>query len=146
MSNLGPVLDIFQISVVCKCCLKCFKNTRWTQMIWVIQNIYLRKTKRHTEMKLMPLEEVLQHFIACRSDVITMNTSRTFVYMIIKWWLNLRKCFVCSSSIQQNLWLLFDGVFGGSSIKILHVQLHFTLSVESPSYCRVNICTPGNHC
>jgi hypothetical protein len=43
--------------------------------------------------------------------------------MAVKWRLNLRKGFVCSSAILQNLWPLFNGVLGVSSIETLHVRI-----------------------
>jgi hypothetical protein len=43
------------------------------------------------------------------------------VDMAVKWQLN-------PSSIPQNLWPLFDGDFGGSCIKFLHVRIQFPFS------------------
>jgi hypothetical protein len=60
-------------------------------MIGTISNIYFTKTKRHTEMKLAPLEGELQNiFVACgRSDVTPMMATRSaIVDMTVNWRLN----------------------------------------------------------
>jgi hypothetical protein len=57
-------------------------------------------------MKLASLEGELQKvFVMCRrSDITpTVATRRTTFDMAVKWLLNLRKHFVCSSSISQSL-------------------------------------------
>jgi hypothetical protein len=54
----------------------------------------------------IPLEEELKKIVACpRSDITpTMATRSAPVDMAVQWRLKQRKCFVCSSSIPQNLW------------------------------------------
>jgi hypothetical protein len=65
--------------------------------------------------------EIQQKF--CVTDVTpTMATRSVTVDMAVKWRLNPRKRFECLSSIPQNLWPFFNGVFEGSSVKILHAN------------------------
>jgi hypothetical protein len=52
-SNNRPFL-LWQLSFVCA------GNAEWTQIIWAVSNICLTKTKRHTGIKLTPLEENLK--------------------------------------------------------------------------------------
>jgi hypothetical protein len=51
------------------------------------------------------------------------------VDVAVKWRLNPRKRFVCSTFIPHNLWSLFKGVFGGSFIKVFHEQIQFSAAV-----------------
>jgi regulator of protease activity HflC (stomatin/prohibitin superfamily) len=92
----------------------------------MISVVCLTETKQPMEMQLTPLEGELQNISVAggRSDVTPMMATRSAtVDMSVKWRLNPRKRFVFSSSIPQTLLLLFNGVFGGSSIKILHVRI-----------------------
>jgi hypothetical protein len=88
-------------------------------------------------MKLTLLEEL--NFLPAfgRSDVTpAMATRSAAVDMAVKWRLIPRNRFACSSFIPQNLWPLFNGVFGGSSIK--NPPCAKLSRIELPFYCNVN--------
>jgi hypothetical protein len=96
-------------------------------MIWAVSNIFWQKLYDIQKWTLHHWKENQKCSVAHgRSDVTpTMATRSETVDMDVKWWLKPRKCFVCSSSIPQNLWPLISGVFRGNAIKILHAQIQF---------------------
>jgi hypothetical protein len=117
-------------------------------MILAVSNIYLTKTKRTQKWNVRHWKENFkQIFAACGgSDVTqTMATRSASVDMAVKWRLNPRERFVCSSSISQNLWPLFIGIFWWSSTKTLHLWINPLSRVESAFYYHVKSCTLSDH-
>lgn len=89
-------------------------NTRRTQMIWAVWKMFLTK-----QMKIVPLNGAYW-----RSGMTATMTARSAnVDISIKWRLNPRKRSACSSSIRRTLRPLFNGSFGESYTKVLHVRI-----------------------
>lgn len=75
-------------------------------------------------MKLTPLEGNSQHFVTCGSSDITpaTATSNARTGMTIKWQFN-HKRVMCAKVPFHKVYGTVQSVFGGRSLKILHVRI-----------------------
>jgi hypothetical protein len=65
------------------------------------------------------------------SELIESGPARTMRDMFIGGGRPIGKRFACSNSISQNLWLLFNGIFGGGSVETPMCEFNWLSPVES---------------
>jgi hypothetical protein len=109
--------------------------------------IFNRNQNGKQKLNLQNWKENFKFFLTSGRRYVTPTTvtGSVTIVIVVKWSLNSRKCFVCSSSITQNLCPVFNGIFRGSSIKIHHVRNQFALYVELLLYWNINSFAPSVH-